>query len=117
MQNIGLHKKQPKVQRSLRTWAKTTPTTVNTQSLEISDDMTYIIVNKEKKLFLRFDNQDLTGNRILVFFSDVGDQIMSNSKEWHIDGTFKNCPKIFLQLMTIQCIIKNIALNAAYIIS
>ena len=30
---------------SFRTRAKTTPTTVNTQSLEISEDMTFIIVN------------------------------------------------------------------------
>ena len=66
--------------------------------------MTYIIVNKEKKYFLRFNNQDLTGNRIILFFSDVGAEIMSNSKEWHIDGTYKNCLKIFLQLMTIHCI-------------
>ena len=54
------------------------------------------------KLFLQFDNQDKIGNRILVFFSDKGAEIMEKAKEWHMDGTFKNCPKIFKQLLTLH---------------
>jgi hypothetical protein len=87
---------------------------IDTESLEISDDLKYITHNQEKKLFLQYDNQDMTGNRILVYFSDTGAQIMDAAKEWHIDGTFKNCPKIFKQLLTIQCVIKNEALNTAF---
>jgi hypothetical protein len=40
---------------------------------------------------------------------------VDEAKEWHIDGTFKNCPRIFKQLLTVQCVIKNEALNTAYI--
>jgi len=89
---------------------------VSTETLEIDDDMQYIIVNQDKKAFLRFDNQDKTGNRILIFFSDKGAEIMQVAKEWHMDGTFKNCPKIFKQLLTVQCIIKNEAFNVAYML-
>ena len=94
----------------------TTAVALCTETLEISDDMKYIIINKEQKLFLQFDNQDQTGNRILVFFSNKGAEIMESSNEWHMDGTFKNCPKIFKQLLTVQCIIKNEAINAAYML-
>ena len=89
---------------------------VNTETLELSEDMQYIIVNKVKKLFLQYDNQDKTGNRILVFFSDTGAEIMKAATNWHIDGSFKNCPKIFKKMLTIQCIIKNDALSAAFIL-
>ncbi len=86
---------------------------VSTGTIVIDDDMQYIIENQDKKAFLRFDNQDKTGKRILIFFSDKGAEIMQVAKEWHMDGTFKNCPKIFKQLLTVQCIIKNDAFNVA----
>ena len=87
----------------------------STETLEVSEDMKFIIINKEKKHFLRYDNDDKTGNRILVFFSDEGAKIMFESKEWHINGTFKKCPKIFKQMLTLQVIIKGLHLNAAFI--
>ena len=40
---------------------------------------------------------------------------MFESKEWHIDGTFKKCPKNFKQMLTLQVIIKGLHLNAAFI--
>ena len=89
---------------------------ISAETLEIDDDMKYIIVNKERKIFLQFDNQDKTGNRILIFFSETGAEIMQESKEWYIDDTFKNCPKIFKQLLTVQCLIKNEGINAAYML-
>jgi hypothetical protein len=57
--------------------------------------MKFITVNGQQELFLQYDNQDKTGNRILVFFSETGAKIVDEAKEWHIDGTFKNCPRIF----------------------
>ena len=40
---------------------------------------------------------------------------MPEALEWHIDGTFKKSPKIFLQPMTIQTIIKKYPLNSAFV--
>ena len=55
--------------------------------------MKYIVVNDSEKIFLRFDNEDKTGNRVLIFFSEEGAKIMVESKEWNIDGTFNKCPQ------------------------
>jgi hypothetical protein len=55
---------------------------IDTQSLEISDDMKFITVNGQQELFLQYDNQDKTGNRILVFFSETGAKIVDEAKEW-----------------------------------
>jgi hypothetical protein len=72
---------------------------ISAETLIIDDEMKFISVNNEQKLFLQYDNQDTTGNRILVFFSETGAKMMESSNEWHMDGSFKNCPKIFKQLL------------------
>ena len=41
--------------------------------------------------FLKFDNLDETGNRIVNIFSEKALEVMQIAKNWHLDGTFKNC--------------------------
>ncbi|CAF1122404.1 unnamed protein product [Brachionus calyciflorus] len=53
------------------------------------------------KRFLLFDTND--SERIISFASDMQLHILSNSKRWHVDGTFKSCPEIFYQVFTIHC--------------
>ncbi len=40
--------------------------------------------------------------------------MMRDSTEWHVDGTFKTCPAIFYQMVTIQCVIQTKIVHAAY---
>jgi hypothetical protein len=51
--------------------------------------------------FLLFDTGDKP-NRMIAFASDIGLEILSKSNQWHVDGTFMACPKIFDQFYTIQ---------------
>ena len=62
---------------------------------EMSDDMMYITVNHVKKIFLRYDNQDQTGNRILVFFSDIGAKIIMHQRNGISTGHLKIVQKYF----------------------
>ncbi|CAF0852987.1 unnamed protein product [Brachionus calyciflorus] len=52
------------------------------------------------KRFLFFDTND--SDRIIAFASDTQLGILSRSKRWHVDGTFKAAPTIFYQLYMIH---------------
>ena len=70
----------------------------------INDDLRYITVNERKELFLQYDNEDLTGQRILIFFSEKAKEILKISTQWHVDGTFRHTPKMFNQTTSIHCV-------------
>lgn len=42
---------------------------------------------------------------------------MFKSNEYHVDGTFKNCPKIFYQLMTMHVVLNSEIYPVAFILS
>ena len=65
----------------------------STETLEVSEDMKFIIINKEKKHFLRYDNDDKTGNRILVFFPTKEPRLCSNLKNGILMAHLKNALK------------------------
>ncbi|CAF1019326.1 unnamed protein product, partial [Brachionus calyciflorus] len=50
--------------------------------------------------FLLFDTKD--NNRIIAFSSDTQLEILSKSKRWHVDGTFKAAPALYKQLYQIH---------------
>ncbi|CAF1083593.1 unnamed protein product [Brachionus calyciflorus] len=50
-----------------------------------------------KKRFLLFDTDDK--ERIIAFASDIQLEILSKSKRWHVDDTFKCCPTIYYQIL------------------
>jgi hypothetical protein len=83
----------------------------STKTLTIDEELKFITVENEMQLFLRFDNDDKNGNRILKFFSATSMEMMRDSTEWHVDGTF---PAIFYQMVTIQCVIQTQIIHAAY---
>ena len=62
------------------------------------EEQKFITINYTKQTFLRYDNGNKTGNRIAIFFSDSAAEIMEQSEEYHIDGTFKYAPNLFYQL-------------------
>ena len=41
-------------------------------------------------------------NRMLIFASIEGLKLLASSPQWHFDGTFKSCPKLFTQIFTIH---------------
>lgn len=53
--------------------------------------------------FLQRDN--LSENRILIFGTSDNLSLLSTHRNWYIDGTFKVCPLLFLQLFTVNVII------------
>ena len=89
----------------------------NAQNLngKITDEMKTIKTNDQEYPFLRYDNECLTGNRVLIFVSTHGIKLLE-SEEWFIDGTFKNAPSDFKQILTIQCIVQGEILPAAFIL-
>ncbi|RMZ95560.1 hypothetical protein BpHYR1_038462 [Brachionus plicatilis] len=84
-------------------------------SLELSDDQKTILVNGQKETFLRFDNQNKDKNRVLIFISNTGIEILKKAEEYHLDGTFKNAPKQFYQILTVHAVIDKITYVCAYI--
>lgn len=52
--------------------------------------------------FLLFDSGVGDLNRIFIFASDIGIQLLSESEHWYADGTFKVCPEVFFQLYTLH---------------
>ena len=60
-----------------------------------------MIINETRTKFLRMKLE----NRIVIFFSEIALEAMQIAKDWHLDGTFKNCPNFFQQLLTLHSVI------------
>ncbi|CAF0894177.1 unnamed protein product [Brachionus calyciflorus] len=69
----------------------------DTANLDIPDELKSIAVNREKQAFLRFDNQNKNGDRIILFLSETAAEILQKSQEYPIDGTTIPCGYIFLE--------------------
>ena len=52
--------------------------------------------------FLLFDNGNGSSSRMLIFSTSTNLDLLSRSKLWLADGTFKTVPQIFYQLYTIH---------------
>ncbi|XP_025192763.1 uncharacterized protein LOC112592834 [Melanaphis sacchari] len=67
--------------------------------------------------FLLFDNYEINGptkNRILIFCTREGLELMSESEHWFADGTFKSAPSIFTQIYTIHVLIYNTVIPVVF---
>ena len=51
---------------------------------------------------------------MMVFTSDIGAEILSQTEKWHIDGTFKKRPKLFYQILTIWALYNDELIACAY---
>ena len=49
----------------------------------------------------------LRGRRHLIFASERQLEVLSKSKTWYIDATFKLCRHPFTQLLTVNAFVKN----------
>ena len=49
----------------------------------------------------------LRGRRYLIFASERQLEVLSKSKTWYIDATFKLCRHPFTQLLTVNAFVKN----------
>lgn len=52
--------------------------------------------------------------RILIFTTEQNLQLLSNSKHWYIDGTFKTVPLLFQQLLTVHGLQHNLSVPLVY---
>ena len=70
----------------------------------IPDNISLLYQQTEnRQRFLLFDSGSVDGqNRILIFASDNGLQLLRDSEDWFCDGTFKVCPEIFFQFYTVH---------------
>ena len=59
--------------------------------------------NTRGEQFLRFDSGVEDPARVVIFFSDLQEEIIKDSTTWLIDATFKSVPNHFCQLLTIHC--------------
>ena len=64
--------------------------------------------------FLRYDSGIGDDGRILIFPSNQGLELLSNSEHWFCDGTFKVCPEIFYQVYTIHALVNGRALPCLF---
>ena len=64
---------------------------------------------------LRYDNKS-NSDRIILFVSDTGLEILALSFRWNLDGTFKMAPKFFKQVVTIRALHKNKYFVCAYML-
>ena len=71
---------------------------VDTDDIDLTDDK-YILTNDMKRYKL-FDTLD--AQRMICYSSNVGLEILSKSKEWHADGTFKSAPRKYKQVYHIH---------------
>lgn len=56
----------------------------------------------DNRSFLRIDNIDASGKRILVFAVSDAESMLKDGQTFFFDGTFKSCPKQFAQLYTVH---------------
>ena len=70
----------------------------------IPDSFKYL---KDGSLFLVFDSGIEDSKRILVFATENGLNDIEKSTLWACDGTFKTCPTLWYQLITIHASIQN----------
>ena len=52
--------------------------------------------------FLIFDSGQGDADRVFIFGTNQSLQLLSQSQNWFVDGTFKVCPQIMFQIYTIH---------------
>jgi hypothetical protein len=72
----------------------------------------YTITEKGERFLLYDSGQNV--NRIIIFATDKGIDMLKSAKNWFADGTFKTVPLLFEQLYTIHCIKNNYSFPCVY---
>lgn len=88
---------------------------LNIVDLVIPDEYKQIIVNDKAQQFLFYDSEnELLQGRMLIFSTRQNLQLLSQSKDWYADGTFKTSPPLFQQLYTIHVVKLNAVIPVIY---
>ena len=84
------------------------------------------VANNPKQIILSDQDKTINGSHFLreynlqtefmIFFSDHAAECLRDASEWHFDGTFKSCPKLFKQILTVVAVYKEIVIPCAYIL-
>ena len=64
--------------------------------------------------FLLFDSGVGDINRMLIFATNNGIDMLATSSQWFGDGTFKLCPQIFPQIYTIHVLVNHEVLPCVF---
>ena len=64
--------------------------------------------------FLRFDSGVRDTNRMFIFATNDGIDMIANSSQWFGDGTCKLCPQMFPQIYTIHALVNHEALPCVF---
>ena len=73
--------------------------------------LNYIVDGLDQQFFV-YDNG--RPDRILLFGTDEGFRVLSNSQDWFLDGTFKSSPVQFMQLYTVHGLTNHRNIVGAY---
>lgn len=68
---------------------------------------------EDDRQFLIYDNGS-ESNRVLVFSSDIGLQLLAEADTWFMDGTHSTCPTQFQQLFSVRVPLGNSHVSAVY---
>lgn len=72
------------------------------QDIDIPDELKRTI--DSKYLFIWDDSGADDPNRIIIFSTEMSIDILNNSSEWYVDGTFQVSPLLYKQILTINII-------------
>jgi hypothetical protein len=78
-------------------WKNFPPLPHNLDELVVPSQLT---ITEDDKSFLLCDGK-VDKERVLIFASRTGLEILSKTTQWHADGTFKSAPQMFLQVYII----------------
>jgi len=100
-----------RIQRARRRVNPTPPIPTARHGFDIPDKYRITV---DEKLFLMHDSGRDDTNRILIFCSEEGLDLLVNKRHWFCDGTFKVSPDIFYQLFSLHVFITGTVVPVLY---
>ncbi|CAF0709786.1 unnamed protein product [Brachionus calyciflorus] len=67
--------------------------------LTITEDQKFITINNQQQQFLKYDNNNRNGNRILIFYSDSAAELLENAEEYHLDEYLERSMQLIINEM------------------
>ncbi|CAG4985916.1 unnamed protein product [Parnassius apollo] len=66
--------------------------------------------------FLLWDSGQNDPHRIFMFGTKENLEVLEEHRHWHVDGTFKVAPQLFLQIFTIHALVDNRSIPLIYVL-
>ncbi|XP_075263998.1 uncharacterized protein LOC142355846 [Convolutriloba macropyga] len=74
----------------------------------------YLTTKKGDDFLFGDGNVQQSEKRFLIFGTEYNLQLLSDNKQWFVDGTFKSCPDNFNQIFTVHCLDNGITVPCIY---